>query len=162
MHVIEAMSQTGMIYWERRRGSFRKEDCGQWLRRTLQACTVPLDQVTVTCDNAPVHTGMETVVEEFPGVELLRTAPYSAPLNPIEAVWSSMKASMKADMASSFHQMLNTAPGLSQQEHRLRFLEARIDAAMEHITPVMCLQFYNHVQRHYAGCMALADLSMGV
>lgn len=162
VHVIGAMSQTGMIHWERRRGSFRKEDCGQWLRRTLQACHPPLEQVTVICDNAPAHTDLETVVAEFPGVELLRTAPYSAPLNPIEAVWSSMKASMKAAMAASFDEMMNTAPGLTQQEHRLRFLEARIDAAMERITPVMCLQFCNHVQRHYAGCMALADLSMGV
>ena len=32
---------------------------------------------------------------------------------------------------------------------------------MEQITPVMCMQFYNHVQRHYAGCMTLADLAMG-
>ena len=162
VHVIGAMSQTGLIHWERRRGSFRKDDCAEWLRRALQACPVPLDQITVVCDNAPVHTDLEMVVAEFPGLELLRTAPYSAPLNPIEAVWSSMKSSMKRDLACSFSNMMDTPQGLSQQEHRLRYLESKIDAAMGQITPVMCLQFYNHVQRHYAGCMVLANLAMGV
>ena len=121
-----------------------------------------LEQATIVCDNAPIHTDLEAVVAEFPGLELIRTAPYSAPLSPIESVWSSMKASMKRDMACSFTQMMDTAPGVSQQEHRLRYLEDKIGAAMEHITPVMCLQFYNHVQRHYASCMALVDLAMGV
>ena len=51
---------------------------------------------------------------------------------------------------------------MTQQEHRLRYLEAKFDAAMEGITPVMCMSFYNPVQRHYAGCMALADLAVGV
>ena len=51
---------------------------------------------------------------------------------------------------------------MTQQEHRLRYLEAKIDAAMEGITTVMCMSFHNHVRRHYAGCMALADLAVGL
>ena len=97
MHVIGAMSQTGLVHWERRHRSFRKNDCVEWLWRALQACLVPPDQITVVCvvyDNAPAHTDLEMVAAEFPRLELLRTAPYSAPLNPIEAVWSSMKATM--------------------------------------------------------------------
>ncbi|XP_043210907.1 uncharacterized protein LOC122375515 [Amphibalanus amphitrite] len=162
VHIIGLMSQTGIIYWERRRGSFRKTDCSDWLRRALQACPLPLDQVTIVCDNAPVHCDLEAVAAEFPGLELVRTAPYSAPLNPIEAVWSAVKANMKRGMASSFSAMMDTTDGITQQEHRLRYLEAKMDAAMECINPVMCMNFYNHVQRHYAGCVALADLAMGV
>ncbi|KAF0305585.1 hypothetical protein FJT64_022776 [Amphibalanus amphitrite] len=128
VHIIGLMSQTGIIYWERRRGSFRKTDCSDWLRRALQACPLPLDQVTIVCDNAPVH----------------------------------LKANMKRGMASSFSAMMDTTDGITQQEHRLRYLEAKMDAAMECINPVMCMNFYNHVQRHYAGCVALADLAMGV
>ena len=108
-----------------------------------------------------MHTDLESVAADFPGLELLRTAPYSAPLNPLEAVWSSMNAHMKRSVSSSLQEMMNTPLGMTQLEHRLRYLEARIDAAMEQITPVMCLNFYNHVQRHYAGCMTLADLAMG-
>ena len=45
--------------------------------------------------------------------------------------------------------------------HRLRYQETKIDTAMKQITPVMCMQFYNHVQRQHAGYMTLADLVMG-
>ena len=112
----------------------------------------------MVCDNAPVDCDLEAVVANFLGVELVKTAPYSAPLNPVEAVWSSKKAAMKRDMARSFAAMLD----FTQQEHRLRYVEAKIDAAMEGITRVMCMNFYNHVQRRYAGCMALADRAVGV
>lgn len=164
IHVIGAITQTGMLYWERRRGSFRKEECCEWLRRALRSCQEPLDRIVVVCDNAPVHRGLETVVEEpeFQGVELLRTAPYSAPLNPIEACWSGMKAEMKRTMSSTFWEMMRTEDGLTQTEHRLRYLERRIDAAVPVITPLMCLKVCSHVQRHYASCLALEDLPMGV
>ena len=72
-----------------------------------------------------------------------------------------MKADMKRELAASFGEMLNTAPGLTQQENRLRYLERRIDGAMPRITPLICLPACNHVQRHFAACMALADLAMG-
>ncbi|KAF0288039.1 hypothetical protein FJT64_013555 [Amphibalanus amphitrite] len=136
-----------------------KQKRAEYVRK---ACPLPLDQVTIVCDNAPVHCDLEAVAAEFPGLELVRTAPYSAPLNPIEAVWSAVKANMKRGMASSFSAMMDTTDGITQQEHRLRYLEAKMDAAMECINPVMCMNFYNHVQRHYAGCVALADLAMGV
>ncbi|KAF0292857.1 hypothetical protein FJT64_009229 [Amphibalanus amphitrite] len=47
-------------------------------------------------------------------------------------------------------------------EHRLRYLERNIDAAMPRITPIMCMHACNHVQKHFAGCLALMDLAMGV
>ena len=52
----------------------------------LRSCDEPRDQFAVLCDSAPVHSGLEAVCEEpeFMGVQLIRTAPYSAPLNPIE------------------------------------------------------------------------------
>lgn len=163
VHVIGAICQTGLVFWERRRGSFLKEDCAEWLRQALRRSDEPYDQLAVVCDNAPVHAGLERVVEEdeFAGVLLIRSAPYSAPLNPIEECWSVMKAAMKREMAASFTEMMETAPGLTQQEHRLRYLESKIDDAMPRITPLVCLRSCNHVQRHFAACMALTDLAMG-
>ena len=98
---------------------------------------------------------------EFAGVELLRLAPYSAPLNPIEEIWSAAKAVMKREMATTFANMVNTEPGVTQHEHRLRYLEEKIDRAMENVTPLMCMRACNHVQRHWPNCMALDDLLMG-
>lgn len=164
VHVIGAVSQTGLVYWERRRGSFRKEECQEWLRRALRHCPQPMNRTVVVCDNAPVHNGIETVAaeEEFEGVEILRMAPYSAPLNPIEECWSAFKAAMKQSMAVTFADMLASREGLTQTEHRLRYIEEHIDRAIIAVTPMCCLNCYNHVQKHYAGCMALVDLSMGV
>ena len=162
--MIGAVSQTGLVYWERRRGSFRKEECQEWLRRALRHCPQPMNRTVVVCDNAPVHNGIETVAAEaeFEGVEILRMAPYSAPLNPIEECWSAFKAAMKRSMAVTFADMLATREGLTQTEHRLRYIEEHIDRAITAVTPMCCLNCYNHVQKHYAGCMALVDLSMGV
>ena len=122
VHIIGAISQTGPVYWERRRGSFRKEDCLEWLRRALRHCNEDMDRIAVVCDNAPAHVSLETIQEEpeFEGVEIIRTAPYSAPLNPIEECWSAVKAAMKGGMASSFAEMMATEVGLTQTEHRLR------------------------------------------
>ncbi|KAF0299222.1 hypothetical protein FJT64_003510 [Amphibalanus amphitrite] len=166
IHVIGAISQTGMVYWERRRGSFRKEDCCEWLRRALRHCPEPMENVVVVCDNAPAHTDLEAIQAEpeFEGVQVLRTAPYSAPLNPIDGLhrWSAMKAAMKNSMTASFQEMMTPETEISQTEHRLRYLERNIDAAMPRITPIMCMHACNHVQRHFAGCLALMDLAMGV
>ena len=163
IHVIGMMSQTGIVYWERRRGSFRKDACNQWLREALSRCPEPREEIVIVCDNAPVHVDLEQVTEEdeFQGVSILRLAPYSAPLNPIEHVWSAMKAELKQEMSATFADMLRTAPGLSQTEHRLRYLEGKIDRAMASITQRTCLRAYNHVQRHLPGCLALEDLPMG-
>ena len=95
-------------------------------------------------------------------MKIIRTAPYSAPLNPIEECWSAMKAAMKGTMATTFNEMMATEAGLTQTEHRLRYLERHIDAAMPRITPLMCMRACNHVQKHFAGCVALLDLAMGV
>ena len=37
VHVIAGISQTGLVYWERRRGSYIKADCCDWLRRLLRS-----------------------------------------------------------------------------------------------------------------------------
>ena len=38
VHIIGAVTQTGLIYWQRKRGSYRKEDCAEWLREVLRRC----------------------------------------------------------------------------------------------------------------------------
>ena len=164
VHIIGAVSQTGLVYWERRRGSFKKEDCQEWMRSMLRAAHFPMENILVVCDNAPCHTGLETVLEEveFQGAQLLRMGPYSAPLNPIGEVWSALKADMKRRLATSMPSLLrDLTDDLTQVERRLRHLESVIDAAIPRITPLLCMNTCNHVQRHFAACLALRDLYMG-
>ena len=53
-------------------------------------------------DNAPCHSNIEEVFseEEFLGCEVLRLAPYSPMFNPIEQVWSLIKAYVKQELAA--------------------------------------------------------------
>ena len=101
--------------------------------------------------------------EEFQGTGPLRAGPYSAPLNTVEECWSLLKAEMKRRLAASMISLLNSEPpaGLSLTEHRLRHLEAVIDASVQCITPMLCLRTCNHVQRHLTACLAMRDLAMG-
>ena len=68
-------------------------------------------------DNMPVHTALEMVFmeEEFAGTQLLWLVPYSAPMNPIEIIWSAVKA--KCELAAALDQALNAELGLTQAEH---------------------------------------------
>ena len=75
-------------------------------------CPEPREEIAVVCDNAPVRAALEQVTEEdeFEGVNILRLAPYSKPLNPIEHIWSAMKAELKREMSATFAEMLQIAP----------------------------------------------------
>lgn len=163
VHILGAVSQTGIVFWERRRGSYKKEDCCDWLRRLLRQVIDDIQNVVIVCDNAPVHVDLERVMEEpeFLGAALYRAAPYSAPLNPIEECWSVMKSAMKRHMAQTSDIMLSTPDGITQTEHRLQYLENAIDRAMLAITPLTCLHAYNHVQKHFPRCLEYQDLVMG-
>lgn len=157
IHILGGISQNGMVYWERRRGNYRKEDCNEWLRRMLRTIRAPFQNIVVVCDNAPVHVDLERVVaeEEFFGVELVRLGPYSASLNPIEECWSTMKR----DLSNTFVTMMNTAPvGMSQTEYRMQYLERCIDNAVLTITSALCLKTHNHVQKHFAKVIQLQDI----
>ena len=165
VHVIGAVSQTGLVYWERRRGSYKKPDCQEWLRSVLRRVDEPLTNVVIVCDNAPVHSELELVSleEEFEGVTVLRLAPYSAPLNPIEECWSVLKSHAKQRLSATMTEMLNATPpvGMTQVEYRLQFLENIIDSQIGKITPIVCSRSINHVQRHYSPCIQMIDLKMG-
>lgn len=164
IHIIGAITQTGLVHWQRKRGSYRKDDCADWLREVLVHCPEDPRDLVIVCDNAPVHTALEGVFEDegvFAGAQLLRLAPYSAPMNPIEIIWSAVKATMKRELAATLDQALNTEAGLTQAEHRLRHLEAIIDTAMASVTQRMCLRACNHVQTYFAGCLEERDLPIG-
>lgn len=163
VHILGSISQHGLVYWERQRGSYKKEDCQNWLRTMLRTITEPLCNIVVVCDNAPVHSDIECVVEEeeFVGVEIVRMSPYSAPLNPIEECWSTMKAAMKRYLAENVASLMDTPPGMTQTEHRMQFLEHCIDLAVAKITPILCLKTCNHVQKHFPDVMQMKELGMG-
>ena len=101
---------------------------------------------------------------ELSGAERLRLGPYSAPFNPIEEVWSVLKAELKRRLADAMPALLEAAPeqGMAKAmtERRLRHLEEAIDSSVPVVTPRLCMSTCNHVQRHFAACLALTELAM--
>ena len=89
-------------------------------------------------------------------------APYSAPLSPIEYLWSAVKSQCKSELAGRMSDILNTSETLTQTEHRLRALESIMDeAVIVKSDPANCEQYFNHVQRFYADVLDAKDLLYG-
>jgi transposase len=109
LHLIGAIASNGFMYWERRRGSFKKPEFKTWFRHCLHAAIatgLQLPNIVIVLDNAPAHSNAEEVIHEaeFFGVSLLRLAPYSPMLNAIEVVWSVVKARIKTSMQAGYQQ----------------------------------------------------------
>ena len=82
-----------------------------------------LSELVVVADNAPAHSQLYHVFEGTDAM-LLRLGPYSPMLNPIESIWSKVKAFVKAQMR------VPLVEGPNMQEQRLRYLEEILQGAM--------------------------------
>lgn len=167
VHMVGALSQTGFVSFLRRRGSFKAEDFKMWLRGVCQTLStthaINMDSIEIVLDNAPCHSKAEELLADFPGLSICRLAPYSPILNPIEAAWNSIKSYMKNREAESLNTLLSghLESGLTQTEYRLRYVENLIDEGRALITPVMSINFFNHVQRFYADVLEMKDIPVG-
>lgn len=170
VHCIGVYAQLGGLkFHERRRGSLKKDSFQAWFTRMLTFIgeTVPLNNLTIIIDNAPCHNGIEQYVTQNhanEGIQILRMAPYSAPLSPIEMFWSAFKAVVKRTFAQNTNRLVAPAPpGITQTEHRLQFLENTIDDAIieANADPQVPIRYYNHVQSKYQSILNLEDLLYG-
>ena len=78
--------------------------------------------VVMVVDNAPCHSNIEEVFseEEFLGCEVLRLGPYCPMFNPIEQVWSLIKAYVKQELAAKIVRIL--AASLPREEMACQLL----------------------------------------
>ncbi|OAF70135.1 hypothetical protein A3Q56_02122 [Intoshia linei] len=78
------------------RGSFKGNNCNDWLRSLIDQCTkMGVISPTFVIDNAPVHRKLESVIRIGEDAEIIRLVPYSYLLNPIELSWSCFKNEIK-------------------------------------------------------------------
>lgn len=157
IHMIGAISSFGKESIEIRRGSFKWENANDWMERMVTEVNergVPLDQIVVVCDNAPVHSRFETVAEEL-GFTLLRLGPYSPMLNPIENIWSVVKAKVKR------FNRIPVVAGAGIIEQRLQYLEDLIRSADPEITPYLCSQTIGHSHAFHRKALAEEDMQVG-
>ncbi|PSN34803.1 hypothetical protein C0J52_24938 [Blattella germanica] len=71
--------------------------------------------------------------EEFSNHRLLRISPYNLMLNPIESVWSCLKAAVKRNLSMQLPKILagEDRANIPQYDYRLRHLENLINQNMK-------------------------------
>ena len=105
--------------------------------------------VVMVVDNVPCHSNIEEVFseEEFLGCEVLRLGPYSPMFNPIEQVWSLIKAYVKQELAAKIVSILAMKRrGLSITEQRARALTSLIEEEFGRVKPEVCNRFKAGIQ----------------
>ena len=128
------------------------------------------DSVVVVCDNAPCHSKFHTVIVsvrmldhtlqeecviEHSGLTICRLGPYSPMLNPVETVWSKMKAVVKQRVrVPVVHR-----PGVGEQ--RLQYVDALIDEALRNITVQNIMNSCQHSQGFFQRALNLQDMHVG-
>lgn len=157
IHLIGAISAAGVIQMNKKRGPFRSSDANEWMEtvfRRWEELGHILCDLVVVCDNAPCHSKLEELFIDSPAT-LLRLAPYSPQLNPIENVWSKIKIHVKLNMGVPSV----SAPNLGEQ--RLQYLENMVDHAKESITVGDCCRAIQHSTTFYHIALALEDMPVG-
>lgn len=158
IHVIGAISTDGVESMKVRRGSYRADTANDYIRELVQLMQergYDLTNIVLVCDNAPCHSRLEVAVEEFPGLQLLRLGPYSPMLNPIENVWSKLKAVVKR------HNRVPevTIPGVMEQ--RIVYLENLIEEAIPQVTISDCANAIQHASTFFAMAINYEDMPAG-
>ena len=118
--------------------------------------------VIVVIDNAPCHHGMEQVFEEegYRKHQLIRLAPYSPILNPIEHVWSWLKSYVKRELNENREDLLSRdrTDGQSMLGRRKEMLRRFMLEATEKLDNQMILNYCNHVVDYYGDCIEEKDM----
>ena len=162
MHMIGCMSNAGLLHYEIKRGAYKSDQACEWMRRCLRITRFKFDgTVVMVIDNAPCHSGLENVFKEpeFSDNHVLRLGPYNSMFNPMENVWSFVKAKIKRDLATKITSILRIVPlELSIKEHRLRALEELMKEVMSAVTSGMCLNFAAQIFNKVAHAISMMDV----
>lgn len=142
---------------ERRRGSFTAATANAWVQTILtrwEETGNQLEDMVIVPDNAPCHKSLETVIDATQAT-LLRLAPYSPMLNPVEIIWSKVKAFVKTNL-----RVPNVIPP-GVMEQRLVYLENIIDQAKTTIVGGDCARAAQHTTVYHAAALAMEDMPVG-
>lgn len=161
VHVIGCISTMGFVYYEIRRGSFKKPNAQAWMKTCLrQAMIKHGEPVVMVIDNAPCHSNIEEVLqeEEFREHRILRLGPYSAMFNPIENVWSVVKSYVKRELSRKLSSILNSRNEITIKEQRVRALESLMEEGLQTITPTICANCIASIQRKITAALNLENM----
>ncbi|KAG9414098.1 hypothetical protein AC1031_013305 [Aphanomyces cochlioides] len=161
------MSATNFFYCEMKRGSYKSDGANEWLRRMLRSAIESIgsfNDIVVIPDNAPCHSKLSRVIQddEFFGVQLLKLSPYSPMLNPIENLWSSMKAFIDTHLRQGLAAFLGRPPdGQTREEFRIQYLEHIARDAIRAVDTSGFGRYIIRLDRLYGIAEALGNMEVG-
>ena len=161
LHCIGAMSSTELVYFSTRRGALKSCDFNEWIEQLIVKCEEKhIRNPTFVIDNAPAHAKVENVLENHENVEVLRLAPYSYLLNPIELLWSSFKSNVKREMRQEMPGLLTVqrTANASMSEQRMQTLEAIAARCISCATGEKLMSYANRVETYYHAASRGDDL----
>ena len=164
IHLIGSIGTNGFKHYEIRRGSFTSQLANEYLHRCLLSANdyYAGRPFAIVIDNAPCHSRAEEVFNDpqFDHVTLLRLAPYSPMLNPIENAWSEVKSIAKRELSGQLQEILafTSDTGESATEFRLMRLERIIEYSMNLISISNINSYLAGVQRNYSAAINLQDM----
>ncbi|KAF7685812.1 hypothetical protein CDIK_3439 [Cucumispora dikerogammari] len=162
VHIIGAISSLGLIHYELKRGSFKKENAAESVKTCLRiAISKHGGPVVLVVDNAPCHSQVENVLQDihFENCKILRLGPYSPMFNPIENIWSVVKSEVKRNLASEMLSILCSRDvNLSISQQRVRILERLMNSALTTTTPAVCNNCIASIQSRITRAMNLEDM----
>lgn len=161
VNMIGAISTDGVVYMEYEPQSVTGLRMGTWADGLISSLVdrgKKLQNVVVICDNAPIHCQMVRTLEEKQ-IAVLRLAPYSPPLNPIEAVWNDIKTHVRGQLADKANWMTKKKSGETLKESRTRRLTKCCKRAVETISRDKCRAHIRKSHSLHEGCLALQPLA---
>ena len=107
----------------------------------------------LVCNNVLCHSRIGDILSG--GTTLLRLAPYSPALNPIDTVWSTLKIHVRRELR------VPQIQGFGVGEQRLAYLEEVVQSSLNQLNDQICVCAVQHSTTFHADVMALNDLRVG-
>jgi len=107
--ILSSIRKNGQTVFKTYSGAINGERFKEYLSESLLPTLGPGD--TVVMDNLRVHkvAGVRELIESV-GATVMYLPPYSPDLNPIEQMWSKIKAHLRAEKARSVDSLLTAIP----------------------------------------------------
>jgi len=157
VHVIGAISAGNIISFTVKRGSFTANEANTWLQDVLSSLSrfnILASETVVVADNAPCHSRLNVEASNH-GALILKLGPYSPMLNPVETLWSKLKAHVKSNLS------VPSVSGTALGEQRLQYLESAINNGIATLTNDDCARAAHHTTTFYPKVNALEDIAPG-
>ena len=132
-------------------GAFKVEDCKDWIVYLIEQCRVQgITRPTFVIDNAPVHSRLDQLEEKYSHVEILRPAPYSYLLNPIELLWNVFKSFVKRILREIMPEVLAIQPvgPTFIADQSMNVLEDVARMSIRNLSSMM-LGLFHRVEKYY-------------